>query len=223
MRDTTHGDDRRGGRSVPGRRLRLATLALGTAGGLVAVFHYDAMLSSGSTGADSVGAQMVPAAQASDGMPSASSTGQASTSGMGAITGARAGTGRGGRTGASPSVSGMSGTHRSSGMGATAGSGAMAAAPAVARTVLGDATDTQWGVVQVKLTVRGGKIVSAGTVQSPHSTDHSLEINANALPILNRETVTAQSAHIDAVSGATVTSGGYLTSLQSAVDRAHLA
>ncbi len=48
------------------------------------------------------------------------------------------------------------------------------------------------------------------------------EINSYAVPILNQEVVQAQSAQIDAVSGATVTSDGYIQSLQSAIDQAHL-
>ena len=49
-----------------------------------------------------------------------------------------------------------------------------------------------------------------------------MEINDYALPILIQETLDAQSADIDMVSGATVTSDGYLQSLQSALDQAGL-
>ena len=48
------------------------------------------------------------------------------------------------------------------------------------------------------------------------------QINSYALPVLIQETLNAQSAQIDMVSGATVTSGGYLQSLQSALDQANL-
>jgi uncharacterized protein with FMN-binding domain len=58
--------------------------------------------------------------------------------------------------------------------------------------------------------------------QYPSGNGRDREINATALPVLTRETVSAQSAQIDVVSGATVTSRGYLTSLQSALDRAGL-
>jgi uncharacterized protein with FMN-binding domain len=40
--------------------------------------------------------------------------------------------------------------------------------------------------------------------------------------VLRQETLAAQNAGIDTVSGATVTSDGYLQSLQSALDAAHL-
>jgi uncharacterized protein with FMN-binding domain len=49
------------------------------------------------------------------------------------------------------------------------------------------------------------------------------EINADAIPQLVDETIQAQTAQIDMVSGATVTSTGYLESLQSALDQAHQA
>jgi uncharacterized protein with FMN-binding domain len=59
-------------------------------------------------------------------------------------------------------------------------------------------------------------------VQYPQGTSRDTQINSTALPILNQEAVQQQSASIDTVSGATVTSGGYLQSLQSAIDQAHL-
>ncbi len=90
------------------------------------------------------------------------------------------------------------------------------------RTYTGDAVDTRWGVVQVRITVSGGKITASDAVQYPQNNGRDLEINSYAVPQLNSEVVAAGSAQIDAVSGATVTSDGYIQSLQSAVDQAHL-
>ena len=45
-------------------------------------------------------------------------------------------------------------------------------------------------------------------------------INSYAAPMLRQESLTAQSARIDIVSGATYTSEGYAQSLQSALDQA---
>lgn len=56
----------------------------------------------------------------------------------------------------------------------------------------------------------------------PENTPRDQQINAYAIPVLNSEAVAAGSARIDAVSGATYTSGGYITSLQSAIDKAGL-
>jgi uncharacterized protein with FMN-binding domain len=87
-------------------------------------------------------------------------------------------------------------------------------------TVTGDVAQTQWGPVQVQLTVQGGKITAVNVLQYPNGNHRDVEINDYALPILIDETVKAQNAQIDMVSGATVTSDGYIRSLQSALDQA---
>ncbi|MEU9152007.1 FMN-binding protein [Streptomyces sp. NPDC048417] len=87
-----------------------------------------------------------------------------------------------------------------------------------ATTVTGDATQTQYGVVQVRLTVAGGKITQAEAVQAPKG-GTSDQKTALSVPQLNKEAVAAQSANIDSVSGATYTSTGYKQSLQSALDK----
>jgi len=89
-------------------------------------------------------------------------------------------------------------------------------------TVTGAVAQTQWGPVQVQLTVSGGSITKVDVLQYPNGNGRDAEINSYALPILIKETTQQQSASIDMVSGATVTSGGYLQSLQSAIDQAGL-
>ncbi|WP_018681955.1 FMN-binding protein [Actinokineospora enzanensis] len=89
-------------------------------------------------------------------------------------------------------------------------------------TVTGPAADTRWGPVQVRLTVADGKITNVDVVQYPTENRKDQQINARALPILTQETLAAQSADIDMVSGATVTSEGYVESLQGAIDQAGL-
>lgn len=90
------------------------------------------------------------------------------------------------------------------------------------KTYTGDQVMTRWGPMQVEITVSGGKITAAQAVQYPSGNGRDAEINSYALPVLNQEVVDRQSAQIDTVSGATVTSDGYLQSLQSALDQAHL-
>jgi uncharacterized protein with FMN-binding domain len=70
--------------------------------------------------------------------------------------------------------------------------------------------------------VRGGTITKVTVLQYPSGNPKDTEINDYALPILTQETTSSQSASIDMVSGATVTSTGYIQSLQSAIDQAHL-
>jgi uncharacterized protein with FMN-binding domain len=89
--------------------------------------------------------------------------------------------------------------------------------------VAGGAVDTQYGPVQVEVTVRGGRITKAHTLQHPSGDGQTNQINGYAVPQLNQETIAAQSGQIDTVSGATFTSEGYRQSLQSALDAAHKA
>ena len=81
---------------------------------------------------------------------------------------------------------------------------------------------TRYGPVQVQITVENGKITAAETLQVPMESRHDQMINSQAVPVYNSEVVTAQSAQIDMVSGATVTFNGYVGSLQAALDQAHL-
>lgn len=105
------------------------------------------------------------------------------------------------------------------GSGGTRDPGRQGGAPA-RKTVTGEAAQTSYGPVQVKITVEGGRIVSAAAVQAPAGTPTSDRLTATAVPELNQAAVTAQSAQIDTVSGASFTSEGYRTSLQSALDKA---
>lgn len=109
-----------------------------------------------------------------------------------------------------------------SGGGSTSGSTSSTGGSSKATTVTGDVASTQWGPVQVELTVNGGKITGVNVLQYPSGNGKDEEINSYALPILTQETTEAQSANIDMVSGATVTSNGYIQSLQSAIDQANL-
>lgn len=90
----------------------------------------------------------------------------------------------------------------------------------VSGTFTGDAVQTRYGAVQVEITVQDGVITSSAAIQYPNRDRHDQQINSYAVPVLNAEAVDAQSAHIDAVSGATYTSVGYVRSLQSAIDEA---
>jgi uncharacterized protein with FMN-binding domain len=89
-------------------------------------------------------------------------------------------------------------------------------------TYTGSRVNTRWGIVQVQITVKNGRITNSKAIEYPYNNRRDQEINNYALPILNADVVKAQSANIDAISGATVTSDGYLRSLQSAIDQAHL-
>jgi uncharacterized protein with FMN-binding domain len=120
-----------------------------------------------------------------------------------------------GSTGSGSTGSGSTG----SGGSAASGSGSSSTASS---TVTGDTVQTQWGPVQVQLSVAGSRITGVTVLQYPNGNGTDTQINNYALPILVNETMSAQSASIDMVSGATYTSTGYQQSLQSALDRAGL-
>ena len=119
-------------------------------------------------------------------------------------------------------VAQLGGSSRSSSQSGTSDKNGSGASQSGTGTYTGDSVDTRWGPVQVQITVQGGKITSSDAVQYPQNNGRDVQINGYALPILNQEAVQQQSASIDTVSGATVTSDGYLQSLQSAIDQAHL-
>jgi uncharacterized protein with FMN-binding domain len=141
-------------------------------------------------------------------------SGSSAAPSSGGATSGSTGSGSGAGSG-STSTNGGSG---SSGSGST-GSGSSSTATS---TVTGDTAQTQWGPVQVELSVAGAQISGVTVLQYPSGNSTDTQINNYALPILVNETMSAQSANIDMVSGATYTSTGYQQSLQSALDRAGL-
>ena len=86
-------------------------------------------------------------------------------------------------------------------------------------TITGAAAQTRYGAVQVEVTFSGSTITAVKTLQSPDREGRDIEINDQALPILQQEVLASQSANIDTVSGATYTSEGYIQSVQSAIDQ----
>ena len=87
-------------------------------------------------------------------------------------------------------------------------------------TFTGDPTTIRYGTVQVKITVQGGKIVDAQAVKAP--TGSNDRYTQMAVPRLREQTIAAQSANIQGVSGASFTSYGWYTSLVSAIAKAGL-
>lgn len=181
---------------------RITLWGLSTLTTLVLLFSYHT-----STGA---GTSLAAPVVAQSGSASGSSGSSSGSSGSSSSTGS----GSSGTSGSGSSSSGSSGSSGSSSSGSSSSS--------ATKTYDGDTAQTRWGPVQVRITVQGGKITNAEAIVYPNGNGRDAEINSYALPVLNQETVQAQSANIDMVSGATVTSDGYLQSLQSAIDQAHL-
>jgi uncharacterized protein with FMN-binding domain len=175
---------------------RITYWFLSTLSALVLLFGYHTSTSSSLAAASSSSAVVSGAAGTSK-----TSTGSSSTA---------AGSG----TGGSGSGDGSSSSGSSSSGSSSSGSGSSTS------TVTGSVVDTQWGPVQVEITRSGDTITAVKVLQYPSGNPRDDEINAQALPILIDETKQAGSAQIDMVSGATVTSTGYIESLQSALDKA---
>ena len=146
-------------------------------------------------------------------------------SGAGAIAPVIAGTtGATGTTGTSHTT----GTTGTTGTSHTTDSGAAAVAPTPASggtyadgTFTGATISTRYGDVQVAVVISGGTLSDVTPLHLPSGDGHSRRIAQVAEPILREEALTAQSANIDLLSGATYTSEAYAESLQSALDHAH--
>jgi uncharacterized protein with FMN-binding domain len=129
-----------------------------------------------------------------------------------------------------PSPHTPSGTHREAQRKARAGkaptsrrSVVSGSSTSASLTVVGGVVSTPYGPVQVEVTLRAGRIIHVRAVARPSGNGQTQQINSYAIPQLDQETLAAQSAQIDTVSGATFTSDGYRQSLQSALDAAHRA
>ena len=185
---------------------RITLWLLSTISALVLLFSYHTSTSSASS--TSI---VTPATDGTDAAAGASGSASASN-----------GTGAG--TTATPSAA--TGTESAASAAtpqATTQAPAAAETTAAATTFDGTAVNTRYGPVQVQITVEGGKITKSIVLQVPWTDRKDQEINSRAVPVLNSETVAAQSSQIDMVSGATYTSNAYVQSLQSAIDQAHLA
>ena len=82
----------------------------------------------------------------------------------------------------------------------------------------GSAAKNPYGAIQVSIKISGGKITAADATYPV--TGDSATINPPAIASLKQGTLKAQSAEVDAVSGATFTSESYVKSLQAAIDQA---
>lgn len=140
----------------------------------------------------------------------------AETGSTAAATSAATSSGTSSGTGGS-STNGSSGSSGSSGTAGSAGAAAQAGG-----TFAGSAVQTRFGTVQVQITVKAGAITDVTALQLTDDDRKSVQISNRAAPLLRAAVIKAQSAQVQTISGATVTSAAYLTSLQGALDAANL-
>ena len=87
-------------------------------------------------------------------------------------------------------------------------------------TFTGPVTDAYYGLVQIQAIVQGGRLAGVKVLQYPSDRRTSVAINHQALPMLRSEVVAAQSAKVDIISGATLTSEAFIKSLGGALRQA---
>ena len=145
--------------------------------------------------------------------PDASVAGTAGTGGSSGGT-----TGTSGASGSSGGTAGSSGGTTGTSGGTTGTSGGTTSSGGT-KTVDGTVVNTRYGPVEVEITVASGKVTGVTAIELP-SGGRSGAISDYVAPVLSSEALTAQSANIDIVSGATYTSEAYARSLQSALDKA---
>jgi uncharacterized protein with FMN-binding domain len=188
----------------------------GTAAGLATLMTLKAQTGTSAVSTTATGGTGAAATAGAAAGAGASGTGTVNGSGStGSATGTGAATGTGGASG--------TGATKNAG-GSTGGNTASGSSPAPGTTsgtqvISGNVANTAYGPVQIQLTVTSHRIVKVTILQQPTATAHDLQIGQFAFPQLEAETFSAQTAKINAVSGATYTSGGYIQSLQSAIDR----
>jgi len=146
----------------------------------------------------------------------------AGTGSTAAATSAATSSGTGGSNATGSSGSGGSGSSSSGGSTGSSGTAGSAGAAAQAGTYAGSAVQTRFGTVQVQITVKAGAITDVTALQLTDDDRKSVQISNRAAPLLRAAVIKAQSAQVQTISGATVTSAAYLTSLQGALDAANL-
>ena len=177
------------------RRGLPAIVLAGTGGALLARFDHTEALIVGAEGTTSTSAPAAPA-------PTSPSTTRPSTAAPAPST--------------SPSTTRPSTAAPSP----TAPSTNVTPAACAGAETLGPVVQTRWGPVQVAAVISQGKICDVRAVVVPSSHTRSTAINSRAVPILRQRVLAAQSAAFDTVSGATVTSEGYRSSLQAILNAA---
>lgn len=206
---------------------RIITAVFATASALVLLFTYKTSLevvtpeaadtSAATTSSANSGTDASSGADASTGSGSAASSSPDASSGSGSdassASGSSSSTDAG--TGTDSSTDTGSDSSTDSGTGTTTSTSGL-----VDGTYTGTAVNTRYGAVQVAVTVSGGVITDVQVPQYPVRDRKDQQINSVAVPELVQETLSAQSADIQMISGATYTSEGYVQSLQSALDQA---
>lgn len=107
-----------------------------------------------------------------------------------------------------------------------AGSGSAGSVPpllAIRQSAVGASEQYGYGVLAVRVTVVGTRIEDVTVQRLQTAEQYSQQLAQQVIPMLRSQVLSAQSAHINGISGASYTSQAYAMSLQSALDRLHVA
>jgi uncharacterized protein with FMN-binding domain len=177
---------------------RSVLVAAGTAVGVTAVVSYHAA-------SPSTGASLVPSSAASKTRSDARASGSSGTSHAAA--------------GATATTSSATTSSTTSSSATTTSSRSTASRSSGTRSAVGEAVSFQYGELEVKVTEHAGRITNVSIARFDITDPHSESIDEYAVPRLRQEVISAQSAHIDGISGASYTSQAYEQSVQSALDK----
>ncbi len=200
---------------------RIVIAVMGTLSTLVMLFAFDASHRTGGGVTTALGADGGGAGTGSGGGAGSAATGATDDTGTlgsgdaGTVAGTQPSSGEGTDDGSTPPATTAAAAPTSAAAGAKKTSTG-------AKSYTGTVVMTQWGPVQVRIAVKGGKIIDTKAVVYPNSNGHDIAINGWALPMIRQAVLQAQSANFDNFSGATVTTDGYKQSLQSALDQARI-
>lgn len=143
------------------------------------------------------------------------------------VSGARATADRQAHGGATANGSappaGSSGSSSAAPAPASASGGSAVPLVALPRTAVGASQQYGYGVLSVRVTVRGTQIQSVAVERLQTADQYSQQLAAQVIPMLRSQVLSAQSAHINGISGASYTSQAYAFSVQSALDKLHVA
>ena len=120
-----------------------------------------------------------------------------------------------------PPTTGATGTTPSTGATSSGAPTSTSTTTAPTRQANGQDVPYRYGELEVKVIAKGNRITNVETVMDQSFDPRSQQINDEAVPILRQQALSAQSANIDGVSGATYTSAAYQESLQAALDALH--
>lgn len=123
---------------------------------------------------------------------------------------------------AAPPVAAPGSGSRSGASGNTASGGSALLPAGGIRTAVGRRVNFGYGTIAVKVTARGKRILRVSVASITFLDPTSQQISAQAIPLLRSEVLSAQSAKINGISGASYTSEGYYLSLQAALDKLHV-